>query len=77
MTTSAGVTLCAEAQYFEPFLSRHQHILEHYLVSYVHRTWFPWVSKRARAGPSVHHIANMISDQGLLMLSTTPLFRRC
>lgn len=31
----------AFSQYFAPFLSRHEHMLEHYLVSYVHRMLFP------------------------------------
>jgi lysine-N-methylase len=31
----------AYSQYFAPFLSRHEYMLEHYLVSYVHRTLFP------------------------------------
>ncbi len=31
----------AFSQYFAPFLSRHEYMLEHYLVSYVHRMLFP------------------------------------
>ena len=31
----------ASSRYFEPFLTRHEYMLEHYLVSYVHRTLFP------------------------------------
>jgi lysine-N-methylase len=31
----------AFSQHFEPFLSQHDYMLEHYLVSYVHRTLFP------------------------------------
>jgi lysine-N-methylase len=31
----------AYSRYYAPFLSRHEHILENYLVSYVHRTLFP------------------------------------
>jgi lysine-N-methylase len=31
----------AFSQYFAPFLSEHEYMLEHFLVSYVHRTLFP------------------------------------
>ena len=41
--------LAAHSQYYEPFLSQHQYILEHYLVSYVHRTLFPLGSAREHA----------------------------
>ena len=58
----------AHAQYFEPFLSRHAHMLEHYLVSYVHRTLFPLGPQESTRGLSVHHIANTIRDQYMLMM---------
>lgn len=58
----------AHAQYYEPFLGRHQHILEHYLVHYVHRTLFPLGPQESTRGPSVHHIAKTIRDQCLLMM---------
>ncbi len=32
----------AHAQYYAPFLSRHEYMLEHYLVNYVCRTLFPF-----------------------------------
>ena len=59
----------AHAQYFEPFLSRHGHMLEHYLVSYVHRTLFPLGPQESTRGLSIHHIANTIRDQYLLMMA--------
>jgi lysine-N-methylase len=31
----------AFSQYFAPFLSQHEYMLEHFLVSYIHRTLFP------------------------------------
>jgi len=31
----------AHSQHYAPFMSRHEHILEHYLVNYAHRTLFP------------------------------------
>ena len=58
----------ADAQYYEPFMSRHAHMLEHYLVSYVHRTLFPLGPQESTRGLSVHHIANTIRDQCLLMM---------
>ena len=32
----------AYSQHYVPFMSRHEHILEHYLVNYAHRTLFPF-----------------------------------
>ena len=58
----------AHSQYFEPFLSRHAHMLEHYLVSYVHRTLFPLGPQESTRGLSIHHIANTIRDQYMLMM---------
>jgi lysine-N-methylase len=59
----------AHAQYYEPFLSQHQHMLEHYLVSYVHRTLFPLGPQESTRGLSVRHIAITIRDHGLLMMA--------
>jgi lysine-N-methylase len=58
----------AHAQHYEPFMTRHQHILEHYLVSYVHRTLFPLGPQESTRGLSIHNIANTISDQCQVML---------
>ncbi len=57
----------ANALYWEPFMSGHAHILEHYLVSYVHRTLFPLGPQESTRGLSVHHIVNSIRDQCLVM----------
>jgi lysine-N-methylase len=59
----------AHSQYYEPFMSRHAHMLEHYLVSYVHRTLFPLGPQESTRGLSVHHIANTIREQCLLMMA--------
>jgi lysine-N-methylase len=59
----------AHSQYFQPFLTRHQHMLEHYLVSYVHRTLFPLGPQESTRGLSVHHVANTIREQCLLMMA--------
>ena len=44
-------------------------MLEHYLVSYVHRTLFPLGPQESTRGLSVQHIANTIRDQYLLMMA--------
>jgi lysine-N-methylase len=58
----------AFSRYYTPFMSQHEHMLEHYLVSYVHRTLFPLGPQESNRELSVHHIANTIRDQCLLML---------
>jgi lysine-N-methylase len=59
----------AKSQYFEPFLNGHQHMLEHYLVNYVHRTLFPLGPQESTRGPNVHQIGKTISDQCLVMMA--------
>jgi lysine-N-methylase len=56
------------SQYYAPFLSQHEYILEHYLVSYVHGTLFPLGPQESNREPSVHRIADSIRDQGFLMM---------
>jgi lysine-N-methylase len=58
----------AYSREFAPFLSRHGHMLEHYLVNYVHRTLFPLRPQKGTGEPSVDHKADTIRDQFLLML---------
>ena len=57
----------AHAEYYAPFLSRHEHILEHYLVSYVHRTLFPLGPQESTRGLAIHHIAHSISEHCLVL----------
>ena len=57
------------AQYYTPFLSGHQHMLEHYLVNYVHRTLFPLGPQETTRGLSTHYVAQTIRDQCLLLLA--------
>jgi lysine-N-methylase len=59
----------AHLQDYAPFMSDHQHMLEHYLVNYVHRTLFPLGPQKSSRGNSVHGIAQSISDQCLVMLA--------
>jgi lysine-N-methylase len=56
------------SRYYEPFMAQHQHMLEHYLVNYVHRTLFPLGPQESNRGLSVHHIATSIRDQYLRMM---------
>jgi lysine-N-methylase len=57
------------AEFYAPLMSRHAHILEHYLVSYVHRTLFPLGPQESTRNLGVSHIAASIRDQCLLMLA--------
>jgi lysine-N-methylase len=56
------------SQYYAPFMTRHEHMLEHYLVSYVFRTLFPLGPQESNRDLSVHHIAQSVRDQCLLLL---------
>jgi lysine-N-methylase len=58
----------AFSRHFAPFLGRHEHMLEHYLVNYVHRTLFPLRPQQSNRDRNVHHAADSIRDQCLLML---------
>jgi lysine-N-methylase len=58
----------AFSEHYAPFMSQHQYMLEHYLVSYVHRTLFPLGPQESHGELSAHHAANSIRDQCLLML---------
>ena len=55
-------------RHLSPFLKGHEHILEHYLVNYVHRTLFPLPAQQGNRDPGVHHAAETIREQCLLML---------
>ena len=58
----------AYAQCYAPFMSLHEYMLEHYLVNYVHRTLFPLGPQESDRDLSVHHIADSIRTQCLLMI---------
>jgi lysine-N-methylase len=68
MDEIAGRYAAAFSGPFAPFLSRHGHMLEHYLVNYVYRTLFPLEPQQRNRDHSVHHAADSIRDQYLLML---------
>ena len=56
----------AFAQFYEPFLLGHGYMLEHWLVSYVHRTLFPLRAQEAQQEGG-NHLPESIRDQCLLM----------
>jgi lysine-N-methylase len=56
------------AQHYAPFMTEHEYMLEHYLVSYVHRTLFPLGPQESNQELSAHHTAKSIRDQCQLML---------
>jgi lysine-N-methylase len=56
------------ARHYQPFMSQYEHMLEHYLVNYVHRTLFPLGPQESNRGLSVHHMATSIRDQCLRMM---------
>ena len=58
----------AYARDFTPFLERYGHVLEHYLVSYVHRTLFPLGPQKGIGDPHIDHKVETIRDHCLLML---------
>jgi lysine-N-methylase len=55
--------------HYAPFMSQHEYMLEHYMVSYVHRTLFPLGPQESNRGLSVHHIATSIRDQCMKMMA--------
>ena len=58
----------AISEYYAPFTRAHEYLLEHYLVSYVHRTLFPLGPEESRAELSSHRVARPIRDEGLILL---------
>jgi lysine-N-methylase len=56
------------SQYYVPFMSWHEYMLEHYLVSYVHKTLFPLGPQESNRELSAHHAANSVREQCLLLL---------
>jgi lysine-N-methylase len=59
----------AYSEWYLPLMSQHQHILEHYLVNYVHRTLFPLGPQESSRNLSAANIASSIRDQCLMMFA--------
>jgi len=55
------------SDHYAPFMSRHDHMLEHDLVNYVHRTLFP-LGPQESGQASVPHSSGSIRDQCLRMM---------
>jgi len=55
-------------EYYGPFISGHEYILEHYLASYVYRTLFPLGPSESRTELTAHRVARSIRDECLIML---------
>ena len=58
----------AYRQHLAPFLASHGHMLEHYLVNYVHRTLFPLGGQKGAGEPRLDKGAETVREQCLLML---------
>jgi lysine-N-methylase len=57
----------AYSQYYAPFMSRHEYMLEHYLVNYVHGSLFPFGPQESTQNLGVPHVVDSISKQYILM----------
>ena len=58
----------AFSEYYWPFMSCHEHMLEHYLVSYVLRTLFPLGPSESLTELSAHRVGRSIRDECLILL---------
>jgi lysine-N-methylase len=59
----------AHSEFYAPFMSAHEYILEHYLLNYVHRTLFPLGPQSSSRNLSMSNIATSIRDQCLLLFA--------
>jgi lysine-N-methylase len=59
----------AYAQYYAPFMSRHEHILEHYLVNYAHRTLLPLGLPESNQRLANARVPSLVSAQYMLMVA--------
>jgi lysine-N-methylase len=57
----------AHAEYYAPFMSRHEYMLEHYLVNYVHGRLFPFGPQETTQNLGVQHVISSITKQYVLM----------
>ena len=59
----------AYAQYYVPFMSQHEHILEHYLVNYAYRTLFPLGMPESNQRLADDRVPSPIAAQYMLMIA--------
>jgi lysine-N-methylase len=59
----------AYSQYYVPLMSRHEHILEHYLVNYAHRTLFPFGLPESNQRLHNDRVPSPIAAQYMLMIA--------
>jgi lysine-N-methylase len=57
----------AYSEYYAPFMSGHEYMLEHYLVNYVHGSLFPLGPQESTQNLGVPQVVNSISRQYMLM----------
>ena len=65
----------AHSQYYVPFMSSHEHILEHYLVNYANRTLFPFGLPESNQRLSVDRGPSPIAAQYMLMVAHYAVMR--
>jgi len=65
----------AYSQYYAPFMSQHEYMLEHYLVNYVHGRLFPCGPQETSQNLSVEKVINTIGKQYMLMATNYALIR--
>jgi lysine-N-methylase len=59
----------AYSQHYVPLMSRHEHILEHYLVNYAHRTLFPFGLPESNQRLHDERVPSPIAAQYMLMVA--------
>jgi lysine-N-methylase len=59
----------AHSQHYVRLMSRHEHMLEHYLVNYAHRTLFPFGLPESNQRLSDERVPSSIAAQYMLMIA--------
>jgi len=68
MEEIAGRYAHAFAEHYAPFMCEHEYMLEHWLVSYIHRTLFPLGPQEHAREPGDHPPPESVRDQCLMLL---------
>jgi lysine-N-methylase len=56
-------------QYYSPFMTRNEHMLEHYLVTYVHRTLFPFGTPESNQRLRLDRVPSLIAARYMSMVA--------